>query len=133
MKSLAKDALGYTVASACALLVDMAVLWAFVHFLSWGYITAATASFMVGAIVSYELSITLAFKHHRLQDRRTEFAGFFAVGTLGLVVNTVVIFVMIRYFGLHYLIAKCIAAGFTFLCNFIARRQILFVRYSDAV
>jgi hypothetical protein len=28
----------------------------------------------------------------------------------------------------YYLIAKCGAAGFTFLWNFVARRQFLFVR-----
>ena len=30
--------------------------------------------------------------------------------------------------GVHYLIAMCGAAGFTFLWNFVARRQFLFAR-----
>jgi hypothetical protein len=32
---------------------------------------------------------------------------------------------------MHYLIAKCTAAIFTFTCNFVLRRQILFARHSS--
>jgi putative flippase GtrA len=122
-----KEALGYVAASACALLVDMTALWLLVHFLALGYLVAATVSFLLGAIVAYELSVKLAFRHHRLRDRRAELAAFIIIGAGGLAINTLVIFVGVDYFGLHYLFAKSIAAGFTFACNFIARRQILFV------
>jgi putative flippase GtrA len=93
---------------------------------------AAAASFLAGTVVAYELSIRLAFTEHRLQDRRAEMGGFIAIGMLGLAVNAAVIFVAVRYAGLHYLIAKGVAAGFTFAGNFVARRQLLFVRYSSA-
>jgi len=128
MKILFREAFGYAAASGCALIVDMTILWMLVHFLSWNYLAAATASFLAGAVVAYELSVKLAFKQHRLQDRRAELLSFVAIGAMGLAVNAAVIFVMVRYLGLYYLIAKCVAAGFTFMCNFIARRQILFVK-----
>jgi putative flippase GtrA len=128
VRQFVKELLGYGAASACALVVDVAVLWALVHFLSWGYLAAATSSFLVGAVVAYQLSTAIAFKEHRLTSRKTEFASFVAIGGIGLVVNAAVIFIGINYLGLHYLIAKCVAAGFTFTCNFVARRQILFVR-----
>jgi putative flippase GtrA len=131
MKILFKEAIGYAAASACALIVDMAVLWGLVGYFSWNYLAAATTSFLIGAVVAYELSIRLAFKQHRLHDRRAELLSFVAIGIVGLAVNAAVIFIAVRYFGLHYLIAKCVAAGFTFMCNFIARRQILFVRQSS--
>jgi putative flippase GtrA len=133
MNALLKEAFGYATASACALAVDMTILWALVHYLSWGYMAAAATSFLAGAVVAYELSVKVAFKQHRLRDRRAEFVSFLAIGTLGLALNSAVIFVMAGYFGLHYLIAKCVAAGFTFVCNYIARRQLLFVRYSSVL
>ena len=131
MKLLVKEAAGYGVASACALAVDVTVLWVLVGFFSWQYLCAATASFLVGATVAYVLSVKLAFKQHRLRNRRAEFMGFVMIGTVGLAINAAVISLAVRYLGLHYLLAKCFAAGFTFLCNFIARRQILFVRHSS--
>lgn len=130
MKAMFRETLGYAIASGCALVVDMAILWALVRFLSWNYLAAATTSFLAGAVVAYEISIRLAFRQHRLKDRRAELATFVAIGMVGLVVNAAVMYVAVKYFGLHYLIAKCVAAAFTFMCNFIARRQILFVRPS---
>jgi putative flippase GtrA len=130
MKIIVKEALGYGAASAAALVVDMSILWVLVRFFSWSYLTATTTSFLAGATVAYVLSVKLAFKQHRLRDRRAEFISFVAIGTAGLAINAGVMSLAVRYLGLHYLLAKCVAAGFTFMCNFVARRQILFVRHS---
>jgi putative flippase GtrA len=127
MRIFIKEAIGYGAASAGALIVDMSILWVLVQFFAWGYLAAATTSFLAGAIVAYVLSLKLAFKQHRLQNRRAEFLSFVVIGTAGLAINASVISLAVRYLGLHYLLAKCVAAGFTFMCNFIARRQILFV------
>ena len=132
MNTFLREAVGYGAASLCALAVDMAILWTLVHFFSWEYLAAATASFLAGAVVAYLLSVKIAFKEHRLRDRRTEFASFVGIGTIGIAVNAGVISLAVRYFGLHYIIAKCVAAGFTFTCNFVALRQMLFVRRSVA-
>jgi putative flippase GtrA len=128
MKVIFKEAFGYGVASACALALDMTVLWLLVRFFSWQYVAAATVSFLAGATVAYLVSVRLAFKQHRLRDRRSEFVGFVLIGTVGLVINAAVMSLAMRFWGLNYLLAKCVAAVCTFTCNFIARRQILFVR-----
>jgi len=132
MSKFLREALGYGTASLCALAVDMGILWTLVHFFSWEYLAAATASFLAGAVVAYLLSVKIAFKERRLRDRRTEFASFVGIGTIGLALNAGVMSIAVRYFGLHYIIAKCVAAGFTFTCNFVARRQMLFVPRSVA-
>jgi putative flippase GtrA len=131
VKLIAKEAIGYGAASAGALIVDISILWILVRFFSWPFLPAATASFLAGATVAYALSLKLAFKQHRLRDRRAEFVSFVAIGTAGLAINAAVISIGVRYLGLHYLLAKCVAAGFTFSCNFVARRQLLFVRHSS--
>jgi len=130
MSKLLRETLGYGAASLCALAVDMGILWTLVHFFSWEYLAAATASFLAGAVVAYLLSVRIAFTEHRLRDRRAEFVSFVGIGTIGIAVNAGVMSIAVRYFGLHYIIAKCVAAGFTFTCNFAARRQMLFVRRS---
>jgi len=126
VKQLLREFSGYGVASAAALSVDMGLLWAFVH-VGIDYILASVASFTAGAVVAYWLSITLAFRHHRLRDRRVELLGFIAIGVMGLIINTSVIYTAVKFLGLHYMLAKSAAAGFTFAFNFIVRRQLLFV------
>jgi putative flippase GtrA len=132
MKVLLREALGYAVASGCALVVDFAILWLLVQYFSWWYLAAATTSFLSGVFVAYVLSVKLVFKHRRLQDRRAEFVSFAAIGALGLAVNAIIMFIAVKYLGLYYLLAKCVAAGFTFVCNFVSRRQLLFVQRSSA-
>ncbi len=85
---------------------------------------------MSGLIVGYVLSIRMVFNYRRLKDQRIEFLSFAAIGSVGLGINAAVIFAAVKYFGIYYLVAKCVAAGFTFLFNFFARRQMLFVRRS---
>lgn len=126
MKQLLREFSGYGVASAAALSVDMGLLWALVHG-GINYIVASAASFTAGAVVAYWLSIILAFRRHRMQDRRVEFLGFVAIGVVGLIINTSVIYTAVQFLGLHYMLAKSAAAGFTFALNFIVRRQLLFI------
>ncbi len=111
-----------------ALGVDMAILWSLVRFLSLGYVFSATLSFLAGTLVSYRLSLAIAFNEHRLVNRHAEFLSFVAIGALGLAINAGVIFIAVSYLGLHFMLAKCVSAGFTFSCNFVARRQLLFVQ-----
>jgi putative flippase GtrA len=125
---LIKEALRYAAVSACALLIDITILFILVHYLSWWYLGAATASFLAGLLVGYALSVTLVFKYRRLKDWRLEFASFAVIGAGGLAINAAVISVAVKYLGLHYLIAKCGAAGLTFMWNFAVRRHVLFVQ-----
>ncbi len=125
---IVKEALAYFTASAGALLIDISLLFILVHYLCWWYVAAASASFLVGLFVIYELSVRLVFKYRRLEDPRIEFATFACIGMVGVVINAAVIFFGVTFLGLHYLLAKCGAAGFTSIWNFAARRQLLFVQ-----
>ena len=74
------------------------------------------------------LSVTLVFKYRRLQDPRVEFASFAGIGVVGVAINAAAMTLGVKVFSVHYLFAKCGAAGFTFVWNFVARRRFLFAR-----
>ena len=128
MRPVIQEALRYAAVSACGFVIDITILFILVHYFSWWYLGAATASFVAGLVLGYALSITLVFKYRRLKDWRLEFASFAVIGAGGLAVNAATMFFAVKYLGLYYLIAKCGAAGFTFVWNFVARRQFLFVQ-----
>jgi putative flippase GtrA len=128
MKTVAQEAIRYAAVSAGAFIIDVTVLFVLVHYLACWYVAAATASFLVGLLVAYVLSVTSVFKYRRLQDPRIEFASFAGIGVVGAGINAAVISFGVNILGMHYLLAKCGAAGFTFVWNFAARRQFLFVR-----
>jgi putative flippase GtrA len=128
MRTVFQEAVGYTTVSACALCADVAILFVLVHYFFWWYLGAATVSFSVGLLLGYALSVTLVFKYRRLKDQRLEFASFAAIGIVGVAINAAAMALGVKCLGLHYLVAKCGAAAFTFLWNFTARRQLLFAR-----
>jgi putative flippase GtrA len=130
MKVMIKEAMGYIAASAVALAVDITTLWVLVHFFLWWYLAAATASFLSGLVVGYSLCVVFVFKFRKLKDWRVEFLSFAAIGAAGLLINTLVMGFTVKYLGMHYLIAKCVAAGLTFSWNFLARRTWLFAKTS---
>ena len=132
MKTVVQEAIRYAAASACAFIIDITLLFILVHYLSWWYVAAATTSFLVGLLLAYVLSVTVVFKYRRLQDPRMEFASFAGIGVVGVLINAAVISFGVKSLGLHYLVAKCGAAGFTFVWNFVARRQFLFVQRPTA-
>lgn len=132
MKIVIQEALRYAAVSVSALIIDITVLFILVQYLSWWYVAAATTSFLVGLLVAYVLSVTLVFRYRRLEDGRFEFASFAGIGMVGVVINAVVMSFGVKTLGVHYLIAKCGAAGFTFVWNFVARRQFLFVQRHTA-
>jgi putative flippase GtrA len=126
MKRWLHELSGYAAASAAALLVDIFVLWLLVNLFEMNYVAAASVSFLSGAILAYWLSIKIAFRQHRLRNRRVEFVCFVAIGTGGLAINATVISAVVQILGWHFLAAKGVATGFTFSFNFLARRQMLF-------
>ena len=125
---MVEEAVRYLAVSALAFCVDITLLFILVHYMSWWYLAAATVSFLAGLLVSYSLSIALVFKYRRLDRPHVEFAAFAVIGAIGVALNAAVIAVGVNYLGLHFLVAKCGAAGVTFAWNFLARRQMLFVR-----
>jgi putative flippase GtrA len=128
MKLFIQEALRYGAVSAFGLAVDITILWILVRYFGWGYLWAATTSFVAGLLIGYALSLTLVFKYRRLKDQRLEFASFAAIGAVGVAINAAAMSIGVKYLGLHYLIAKFGSASFTFLWNFLARRQYLFVQ-----
>jgi putative flippase GtrA len=132
VKTLIREALAYAAVSGLALLIDIGILWILVHYFAWPYLLAAAVSFSVGLLVGYALSVTAVFKYRRLKNQPLELASFAAIGVVGLCINVAAISFGVRYLGAHYLVAKCGAAGLTFMWNFAARRQLLFVRRRTA-
>ena len=127
VKILIREATRYTVMSAFMLCLDIAILWILVQYFSWPYLLAATLSFSAGILVGYFVSVKAVFKYRRLKIQPLEFASFVDVGIVGLAINAAAMFFGVGYFGVHYLAVKCGAASLTFLWNFAARRQLLFV------
>jgi len=128
MRFMTRELVTYTAASAASLGVDVGVLTLLVSRGGWQYLPAAIASFVVGGVFLYYVSTVFVFRFRRITNRVIELPVFLALGLIGLVVNTIVIFAAVEALHVHYLIAKGAAAGCTFTLNYVLRRSLMFSR-----
>ena len=123
---ITRELVTYTAAAAASLGVDVGVLTLLVSKCGWQYMPAAIASFVTGGVFLYFVSTTFVFRLRRITNRVIELPVFLALGLIGLVVNTIVIFVSVEMLHVHYLLAKGAAAGCTFALNYALRRSLMF-------
>jgi putative flippase GtrA len=122
-----RELMAYGLASAAALSVDAALLVVLID-LGAHYLVAAAVGFCAGIGIAYGLSVSMVFRHRAIADRRREFAGFLAVGLVGLVLTQLLMAFWVSLIGLEPPLAKLPTAGLVFVFNFVARRTLLFSR-----
>jgi putative flippase GtrA len=123
---LSRESAIYAAGAAAGFGVDICSLWLLVDRLAIHYLVAATLAFLLGTIVVYWVSVRHAFRYRRIEDRRSEFVVFTAIGVIGIGVNLVLMAALVELLGLHYLFAKVFAAAMSFFMNFGLRRWLLF-------
>lgn len=126
MSRLARETFVYALGAAAAFAVDFGLLWLLVQFAGLHYLAAATVSFLAGTAVVYWVSVRHAFRYRRIDDRRAEFGYFATIGAIGVGLNLVLMYSLVEWLQLHYLVAKIVSAGVSFVANFGLRRWLLF-------
>jgi putative flippase GtrA len=116
----------YLAASVASLGLDFGLLWLLTERAGLHYLTSAALSYSAGCALHYAISVTLVFRARRVADRRMEFAGFFAIGLLGLAANQLVLKAAVELAGVGYLLGKVAATGVSFVLTFVTRRAVLF-------
>lgn len=119
------EGVGYLIASAVALLVDLGTF----ALLSWwwgGWYTAAAGGFLVGSVVAYIISVRWVFVRRAVSSASVELAIFVLIGCFGLLVVQGVMLVCIEWLDMPGSIARLVAVGFSFTSNFALRKLILF-------
>lgn len=118
----------YALVSVVALLADLGVLFSLYYIFHINYLVAASVGFAVGLIVNYKMSHNRIFVNPKIESRMMNFGAFAAIGLIGLVANDVVIWLGHSVLGYTVVVAKIIAVALVFFWNFLARRQMLYMR-----
>ena len=128
LRRILVELIGYGLASTVALAADITVLTTLVNVAGWHYLLASIAAFAAGSLVSYAISARFVFRDHVVANKALELGYFVALGLVGLLVNSVTLFIAVGTAGMGLVTAKMIAAVCTFGANFTLRRSLLFSR-----
>lgn len=116
---------GYLLCSALALALDTGTMMLALR-CGASVALAAALGFLTGVTSAYVSSVLLVFKNHRIQDRSTEFALFVAIGTAGLALTELLLWLFTQRCGLAPLPSKLATAAIVFVFNFGVRKVVLF-------
>lgn len=117
----------YFLVSAIAFIVDFLFFSFGIRLAGLMWPIAAAIGFFFGVLTAYFLSIRFVFSRRKMHDSPFgEFVAFFSVGLAGLGVTQLTLWVGIEWLKFNPEISKILAAGFTFLFNFLVRKLALF-------
>lgn len=119
----------YGVAGGLSLLTHLAVLVLMVEIVGLGAVASTTLGFMASVAVSFLLQHHWVFRSQAA--RRVTAPRFVAVTLFGLLLNTSIMAVGYRLFGLHYLLVQAVAFAAVPVSNYLLNRAWTFGAVHD--
>ena len=118
--------LRYGFSSGMALLVDVGLMLALVHWFDFHYLLAAAIGFSSGCLVAWVLSISIVFDDQSSRAASHNLFLFSLVGVLGLILNHIILYIGVDLLQIGLLFAKAASAIIVFWFNFFLRGAYVF-------
>ena len=122
----------YVFVGSLASITDMVCLWLFYSKLGFKEYIAVALAFICGLIVNYILSMHFVFvgvsRHH---EHTIKFSVYYTIGSIGLVLTELLMYLFDTMIGFHYILAKLLTSLLIFIWNFTAKKHILYKKPID--
>ncbi len=118
---LLNQILKFGLVGGMAFVIDYALLYLCTEFLHIHYLLSSIISFTISVIFNYILSIKWVFDVKKKQDVR-DFVIFIILSVIGLVINSLIMYVMVEVFGVYYMLSKIVSTVVVMVYNFITRK-----------
>ena len=112
----------YLVSGIVAFGVDTTILYALTEY----YLLSSIISFCVGLLVSYMLNVIWVFNDRKIVNRKLEFSIFLIISLVGLVMNSLCMWLFTSVLLAYYLYSKIISSLLVFSWNYMAKKKSLF-------
>lgn len=118
---LFKQIFKFGIVGGLAFLIDYGVFTLLTQILNVHYLIASILSFSISVIFNYILSIKWVFDVTKKQTTK-DFIVFIVLSIIGLILNSVVMYIAVDLIHIHELISKIIATAIVMVYNFITRK-----------
>lgn len=114
--------LRYIFVGGFSAVVNIGALYIFKDLIGLYYLIANVIGFILGLITNYLLSKALVFTKEKMNNSIIEFTIYTIIGIIGLVLDSLFMWIFTSKLGIYYLISKIIATALVFIWNFGARK-----------
>ncbi len=115
----------YALVGGLCALADIAILFFFVNFLHFFYLTVTTLSFIIITFLGYFGQKYFAFRDPS-KNHKKQIPIFFIVTGTGLAFNTLFMFLFVSIAGIWYITSNIITKFIVLVWNFLANKHITF-------
>lgn len=126
------ELLRYGAVSVIALALDLSIMHLLIEMAGLPLVAASATGFALGMVMAYVLSCRWAFRHSGHVPTWRGWVAFSAIGVVGLVLNSALVWLCTATLGLAWPLAKLMAASGSFSFNFLIRRLVLFLPGVDS-
>jgi putative flippase GtrA len=113
-------------AGSLVFIADFLLLFVCTELFEINYLVSNVISFSVALVISYLLSIKWVFRYRKLTNVSLEFTMFLLIGLVCLASNEFAMWLLVEFMKIHYLAAKILATGVTFIFSFMLKKILLF-------
>lgn len=126
MKKLINQIMKFGLVGVVATLIDYAIMVLLTELFKINPLISAAISFTISVIFNYIASVKWVFDVDKEKNSKTkEFVVFITLSIIGLGINELVMWILDKEFGIHYMISKIVATGVVMCWNFITRKIFL--------
>lgn len=115
----------YLVVAVVCTILDFILLYVLTRYGGLNYLISSVFSFMSATGLNYVLCTFWVFKTRVIKKRQLEFLYYLIITSIGLAINTGVIWSLTEFLGLYFMLSKLVSMFFTFCWNFGARKYFL--------
>lgn len=112
----------YFLVGSFATIIEWSAFYIFDFLWKWHYAVAFPAAFVMSTFANWCCGRYLLFKKGNPKGLWYELLFIYAVSTVGLTANILIMWILIDHMAVHDMIAKIIATGIVFLGNFAVRK-----------
>lgn len=114
--------LRYIFVGGFAAVVNIGALYILKDIFNLYYLIANAIGFILGLITNYILSKSLVFTKEKMNNSIIEFTIYAIIGIIGLILDSLFMWVFTSKIGIYYMISKIVSTGLVFIWNFGARK-----------
>ncbi len=123
---LFKQIVKFIFVGGTAFVIDYLVMVFLTEVFNINYLVSSVISFCVSVIYNYVMSTVWVFEVDKEKSKTQTFAMFIILSVIGLIINTIVMWLLVDGTNLMpYTIAKIIATAVVMVYNFISRKIFL--------
>lgn len=126
LKNTSKQFIRNIIVGLIAFAIDFCLLWVFTEFLGIYYITSSIIASLCGGLANYTLATLWVFKKKKSKNQLLRLLLFTMIGACGLAFTTLLLWSFTEFVHFHYLFSKILAQFLVFICNFFARKYLLY-------